>query len=297
MNMKKKISVGEAAFRTVNLSVLILISLVCIYPMWHIIMASFSVPGKLMSHSGLLLVPEGFIINAYQSAFRYEGLVRSYMNTIFIVVVGTVINLSLTIITSYFLSCKNVLYKNYVLVFIMITMYFSGGMIPLYLTVKDFKMLDSVWALIFPTAISVTNVIMMRTNFQTIPDALTESAYIDGANHFTILFKIIIPVSKAIIAVITLYYAVGHWNSWFPAMMYIKTKEKYPLQLVLREILIQAQLSMSDIGVAEAEAQKNNTADTIKYAITVISTLPILMIYPFLQKYFVKGIMIGSIKG
>ena len=187
------------------------------------------------------------------------------------------------------------MFKKPVMVMIVITMYFSGGIIPMYFTVQQLGLMDSLWSLILPSAVNTFNLIIMRTSFASIPAELEEAATVDGAGHFTMLFRIIMPVSMAVVAVVTLYYAVGHWNSWFNAMIYLTDRQKFPLQLILREILIQNDTSTMTVNVDIGE--QSLVGDTIKYAIIIVATVPILCIYPFLQKYFVKGVMIGSLKG
>lgn len=217
------------------------------------------------------------------------------MNTIFVVVVGVFINLIMTSLGAYFLSRQNLRYQKIVMVMIIITMYFSGGMIPFYFTVTGLGLQNSLWALILPTAINTYNLIIMRTSFMSIPYSLEESAKLDGAGHFRILFFIVIPLSKSILAVMLLYYAVANWNSWFNAMLFLDDRSKFPLQLVLREILIQNDTTSMTQGVGGVDI--NAVGETIKYAVIVVATLPILCVYPFIQKYFVSGVMIGAVKG
>ena len=293
--MLKKRTMSDIIFDTINTVLLLIITFACFYPIIHIVMASLSSPNELMAHSGLLFWPLNANLESYVAAFKHPRILPSYLNTLFIVVSGVCVNLVLTTIGAYFLSRKNVLFKNVVMIMIIITMYFSGGLVPIYLTVKGLGMLDTYWALIIPGAINTFNLIMMRTYFMSLPDSLEESARLDGAGHLTILTRIILPVSGPIVAVITLYYAVGHWNSWFNAMIYLKDSDKFPLQLVLREILINNDMNNMTSGVQTVD--KEPLGETIKYAIIVIATVPILLIYPFLQKYFVKGVMVGALKG
>lgn len=259
-------------------------------------MASFSQSNIYISHRGLMLYPVGTpTLFSYRAVLQNKSILSGYSNTIFIVVVGVAINILMTSLGAYFLSRKNVLWRNLVMVMIVFTMYFSGGLIPLYFTVRGVGLYDSLFSQIFPTAINTTNLIIMLTAFNAVPASLEESAKIDGANHFLILFRIIIPVTLATIAVMVLYYAVEHWNSWFNAMIFIRTREKFPLQLILREVLILGSTESMTIG-----SDVGNIAfaqETIKNAIVIVATLPILFLYPFLQRFFVKGVMIGSIKG
>lgn len=290
---KIKKSKGAAIFDTVNVTLMIVISLCMLYPMLYVIFASFSDPTAYTKHSGLLLSPAGFSLESYKLAFENPMLFRGYLNTIIIILISVTLSMILTSLCAYVLSRKDFKLRKFCTVAIVITMFFSGGMIPFYFTVKDLGLENSMWSLILPTAINTFNMIILRTSFESIPSALVESASIDGAGHWTILFRIILPLSKATLAVLVLYYAVANWNSWFNAMLFINDREKYPLQLVLREILITSDTSSMTAG----ESDREFIGETIKYAIIVISTVPILCIYPFLQKYFAKGVMVGSVKG
>ena len=290
---KIKKSKGAAIFDTVNVTLMVVISLCMLYPMLYVIFASFSDPTAFTKHSGLLLSPAGFSLESYKLAFENPMLFRGYLNTIIIILVSVTLSMILTSLCAYVLSRKDFKLRKFCTVAVVITMFFSGGMIPFYFTVKDLGLENSMWSLILPTAINTFNMIILRTSFESIPSALVESASIDGAGHWTILFRIILPLSKATLAVLVLYYAVANWNSWFNAMLFINDREKYPLQLVLREILITSDTSSMTAG----ESDREFIGETIKYAIIVISTVPILCIYPFLQKYFAKGVMVGSVKG
>ena len=219
---------------------------------------------------------------------------RGYLNTLIIVVGGTAINLLMTSLGAYVLSRPNLPYKRFMNLFVMFTMFFSGGLIPSFLVVSGMGLLDSYWAILLPGAISTYNMIVMRTSFETLPISLEESALIDGANELTVLVRIILPLSAPVVAVMLLFYGVGHWNSWFSAMIYLRTRIKYPLQLILREILVENDLNNMTVDVGSLD--KEPIGETIKYATIVVATLPILCIYPFLQKYFTKGIMIGAVK-
>lgn len=282
-------------FNLCNIVFMLAIAAVTLYPLLYVAFASFSDSHRLMAHEGLLLKPLGFNVGSYRMVFKNPMILRGYINTIIVVLLGVTVNIILSSVGAYFLSRKNVLWKNAVMIMIVVTMYFNGGLIPFYLTVKALHLDNSYLALIFPVAINTFNLIIMRTSFASIPDSLEESARIDGASHFNILLRIIIPLSKATIAVMILYYSVGHWNSWFNAMIFIRKRELFPLQLILREILIQNDTSNMSIGVDAMD--KETVAESIKYAIIIVATLPILTIYPFLQKYFVKGVMIGAVKG
>ncbi len=292
---KIKVSSGEKIFQMVSAIVAILIAFVMIYPMYYVIIASFSNAEKLVAFNGFLIKPLSPTLLAYKQAFKNPMIFKGYANTIFIVVAGVTVNMLLTSIGAYFLSCKNARLVKPCMLLITFTMFFQGGMIPFYLAVKDLGLDGSRWALIIPSAVNTFNMIIMKTSFQSLPDSLKESANIDGAGHVTILFKIVLPVSKSVLAVIALYYAVAHWNAWFNAMLFLKEREQFPLQLILREILIQNNMESMSQDVSASEL--GFISETIKYAIIVIATIPILCIYPFIQKYFEKGVMIGSLKG
>ena len=292
---KIKVSKGEKAFHIINYIILGLIILITIYPMWYILCASFSNASRLTAYSGLLWKPLEFTFKPYEYVGQNPMILKGYMNTIFVVVTGVVINIVMTSVAAYVLSRQNLMFKNAIAFFIIFTMFFSGGTIPFYFSVINLGLENSLWALILPASINTYYLIIMRTSFSSIPQSLEEAAKIDGAGHVRILVSIILPVSKAILSVMVLYYAVFHWNSWFNAMLFLSDREKYPLQLVLREILIQNDTSnmMTSVGGEE----QYSVGESIKYAVTVISTVPILCIYPFIQKYFVQGTMAGAVKG
>lgn len=290
-----KASKGEKIFNIFNIILMMLLVIVTLYPMLHIIFASFSDSNELLAHRGLLLKPIGFNVAAYGMVFKNPMIVKGYLNTLFIVVVGVSLNIFMTSLGAYVLSRKNFLWKNVIMFLIVFTMFFSGGLVPFYFTVKNLHIDNTYWSLILPVAINTFNFIIMRTSFMAIPDSLEESAKLDGASHFTILFKIILPLSLPIVAVMVLYYAVGHWNAWFNAMIFIQDRDLYPLQLILREILIQNDTASMAEGVAALDQEA--IGESIKYAVIVVATLPILCVYPFLQKYFVKGALVGAVKG
>jgi len=276
-------------------AVLLFLIVITLYPLLYVVFASLSDAGRLIAYKGLLLKPLGFSMEAYKSVMSNPGILIGYRNTLFILVAGVVVNLVMTALGAYVLSRKNVIWNKAFMLIIVFTMFFNGGLIPLYLVVKNIGLLDSLWATVIPFSISTFNLIIMRTAFMGIPDSLEESAKIDGANHFTILFRIIIPLSMPVIAVMILYYAVDKWNGWFYASVFIKSRELFPLQLVLREILI---ANSTDSMSAGADAgDRFQLAETIKYATIVVATLPVLCIYPFVQRFFVKGVMVGSLKG
>ncbi|MFC5613754.1 carbohydrate ABC transporter permease [Metabacillus niabensis] len=292
--MMKK-TLGERLFDYVNILFLVSLSIITLYPLLYILFASVSDPTYVAQNRGIMLAPKDFTLEAYTLVFKNPMIVTSYLNTLFYVVIGTTLNIFLTSLGAYALSRKNVMWANLIMFMIVFTMFFEGGLIPSYLLVSELNMIDTRWALIFPTAVSAFNLIIMRTAFQGIPASLEESARIDGANDFTILFKIILPLSLPVVSVMILFYGVYHWNSWFPAMIYLQDRELFPVQLILREILIANDTSSMTSGVGTVDAIP--IGETVKYATIVVATLPILCLYPFLQKYFVKGVMIGGIKG
>lgn len=276
--------------------ILAVMAVCCLYPVLYIVFASFSDPMRLTQHTGLLFSPLGFTLEGYKVAMGYGNIWSGYLNTIYIVVVGTTVNMLLTILAAYVTAKKEMYIHKLLNFFVIFTMFFSGGLIPTFLVVKNLNLIDNFWALILPVAINTWNLIILRTTMNGLPASLEESAKIDGANDFIILFKIVVPLVKATLAVLVLYYIVGHWNSWFNAMLYMKDRNKYPLQLILREILIaNTSNAASSMGIDLTEM--NLYKQLVKYCTTVIVTAPILFIYPFLQKYFVKGVLVGSVKG
>lgn len=295
MSLRKK-SFGEMAFNVFNVAFMTLMIVVTLYPFVYVFMSSVSDSTRLLSHTGLLLKPLGFNTEAYTMVFRNPNIISGFRNTLLIVSIGTTLNLIVTCLGAYVLSRKGVPWARPVMLMIVFTMFFSGGLIPTYLLVNNWLGLgNSLAAILIPGLISTWNLIILRTSFQSIPESLIESARIDGAQDFTILFRIVIPLSMPVIAVMILFYSVGHWNSWFSAMIYLRDRSLFPLQLILREILIQnsTQFMASDASSGDLEA----IGESIKFATIIIATVPILVVYPFLQKYFVKGVMIGSVKG
>ncbi|WP_248928084.1 carbohydrate ABC transporter permease [Paenibacillus hamazuiensis] len=293
--MNRESGAIDKLFDIIIHALLILLVAATLYPLLYVAFASISDAGELIRHKGFLYKPLGFSLEAYKSVFSNPGILTGYRNTLFIVVFGVVINLLMTALGAYVLSRKNVMWNKLFTFLIVFTMFFQGGMIPVYLTVKNVGLVNSLWSLILPFAINTFNLIIMRTAFLAVPDSLEESAKIDGANHFTILFRIIMPLSMPVIAVMILYYAVEKWNGWFWASIFLKDRELFPLQIILREILLANSTDSMSTGAAAAE--RFQIGETIKYATIMVSTIPILCVYPFVQKYFVKGVMIGAVKG
>lgn len=286
-----KPSKAERAGSAVNITVLCILTFITLYPFAYVVFASFSDPVAFMKHEGMLLAPVSFSLKAYKQVFANPTIYVGYANTIFYVVVGTFVNVLMTTTAAYVLSRKQLLLRRPLLLMFIFTMYFNGGLIPNYLLVQKLGMINSRLSLIVPVAISTYNLLIMISGFESIPVALEESARIDGANDLTILFRVIFPLAKPTIMVIMLYYAVGYWNSWFNAMIYLRDSTKMPLQIFLRDILTRNQM-----GSMNAGADIEDIGITIKYATIIVSTLPILCIYPFIQKHFVKGVMIGAVK-
>ena len=297
MRVWKKETPGEIAFDLGNKLIILLLTLLFLYPLWHVIMASFSEADRLISHVGPIVRPQGFSLRGYHAVFRNKSILTGYANTIFYVSMGTVLNIVMTTLGAFVLSRQKMLFKKFLTLFVIITMYVHAGLIPGFLLVRNLGLYNSRWALLLPGMIGTWNLIVMRTVFNQVPRSLEESAQIDGANDFTILTRIIVPVSKATIMVMVLFYAVGHWNSWFSAVIYLRDRDKYPLQLFLREILLMNNTQDSSISAADASTSDFFLlGEVIKYCAIVVSTIPILMIYPMVQKYFVKGVMMGSLK-
>lgn len=290
---KIKESFGERMYTFVVYALLACFCLLILIPLLHIIAGSFSDPMALLKGE-VTLLPKGFTLDMYKKVFRDDEIWQGYWNTIVYTVVGTTISVVLTACGAYPLSRKDFYGKNVFMGLFAFTMFFTGGMIPTYLLVKQLKMLNTIWAMVLPSAVSTYNLIIMRTFFQTtIPGELVESASLDGCNDLGVFFRIVIPLSAPIFAVMILFYGVAQWNSWFPALLYISDRSMYPLQMVLREVLIQSDISNMAGGAGDVEI----IGDGLKYATMVVATLPIMCLYPFLQKYFVKGVMIGAVKG
>ena len=274
---KIKMSIGEKIFSVINYIFLALVAAACLYPMLYVLFASFSNSNQLMRHTGILLWPQGFSTGAYEMVLKNPMIARGYLNTMLVLIMSLILQITLTSLGAYFLSRRNVMFQKPIMLLITFTMFFSGGMIPTYLNM-----------------ISVYNLIILKTSFASIPESLIEAARIDGASHLKVLFSIVLPLSKAILAVMVLYYGVGVWNGWFWASAILRDREMYPLQLVLREILLQNSTSNMTGGTGVGDVE--SVAATVKYATIMVATVPILCIYPFLQKYFAAGVMVGAVK-
>lgn len=277
--------------------VMVIVVVLTILPVLHVASISFS-SSSAINRGIVSFWPVDFSLEAYRIIMEAGTVPHAFKNSVAYTVVGTVVNLLLTVLMAYPLSRKDLPMKNFYTILITIPMFFSGGMIPSFLLINELGLYNNFWAMILPGAVSSWNLIILRTFFQSIPEEMEESARLDGANDFQILYKIIIPLSLPSLATIGMFYAVSHWNSWFNALIYFKDNTKYPLQLILREIVIQGQIAkeLAAQGIMDDDFTAI-TLESIKYATLFISMLPMLIIYPFVQKYFVKGVMIGSIKG
>lgn len=295
---KIKRAKGDLVFDTINTLLLVLVMLVVLYPLYFIVIASFSDPLEVLS-GHVIFFSKKVSLEAYKMVFRDAQILTGYRNTIFYTLLGTAVNIILTVLAAYPLSRRDLAGRKFFTVMLAVTMFFSGGLIPTYLMVSNtLHLLDTIWAMILPGAISVWNVIIVRTYFQTsIPQELSEAAMVDGCSDFMLLTKVILPLSMPVLAVMVLFYGVAHWNSFFNALIYLNDKAFYPLQLILRSILVQNTMSEDMLAEVDSLANRQVMAETIKYALIVVASAPIIAVYPFLQKYFVKGIMVGAIKG
>ena len=283
---------GEKAFKILNTLILILIMVIMIYPFWYVVVCSFSSLSHIQN-STFILWPDGIHLESYQQVFRNELVPNAYLNTIFITVVGTVLSMLLTIIGAFCLSRRNLPGHTAMTAFVVFTMLFNGGLIPTYLLVRQLKMINTLWSVIVPTAVNTYNMIIMRNFFSAVPPELEEAATIDGASQRQYLLRILLPLSGASIATITLFYAVDYWNAYFYSLIYITKREMLPMQAILRQVLMTTEIEtiMYDAAV------QTLPSEMLKDAMIVVTALPIICLYPFIQRYFVKGVMVGSLKG
>lgn len=289
---------SDKIFDIINYTFMIIILLIVIYPLYFVVIASFSSPNEVAAGNVTLWI-KGFNIKGYSEIFKFKKIWVGYFNSIIYMVVGTSINLIATIPAAFAFSRKEMLGSKFLLYLFTFTMFFGGGLIPTYLLIQSLHMYNTIWALTLPGAVSVYNLIVARTFFEiNIPNELYEASAVDGCDYFKYFFKVVLPISKPIIAVMLLIYAVGHWNSYFSALIYIKDNWKMPLQVVLREILIQSSnvSNLSNASMARLEEQRQ-LAELIKYGVIIVSSLPVLIMYPFVQKHFIKGMMLGAVKG
>ncbi|WP_337098394.1 carbohydrate ABC transporter permease [Paenibacillus sp. YIM B09110] len=290
-------SKGDLAFDIANYTLLTIAMLLILYPLYFVFIASFSDPNMIYSGQ-IWLLPKGLTLDGYERIFADATIWIGYGNSLLYAVVGTLISVAVTLLAAYPLARRDFVGRGLFMWFFMFTMFFGGGLIPTYLLIKDLHMINTIWALVIPGAGSVFNIIIVRTFFQsTIPDEMREAAFIDGCSNTRFFFSMVLQLSKPIIAVMVLYHVVGFWNGFFDAMIYLNEESKYPLQLVLRNILVQNQVNGSMMIDVESYAAKLRVTELIKYGVIIIASLPLLILYPFLQRYFVKGVMIGSIKG
>lgn len=290
-------STVDNIFDAINTILLVFIVIIILYPLIFVVSASFSNP-LLVMQGKIRLLPKELTTIGYERIFANEDIMTGYRNTLIYTVVGTLLNLVMTIAGAYPLSKKKFYGRNLIMGMFTFTMLFSGGLIPTYLVIKQLNLINNFWVMILPGAVSVYNMVIMRTFFQTtIPTEIEEAAAIDGSSNIQTLIKIVLPLSVPIISVMVIFYGVGHWNAYFNALIYISERSKFPLQLILREILIQNQMDdMMNIDT-ESIAQQQLMAETIKYAVIIVASVPVLLLYPILQKHFVKGVMIGAVKG
>jgi len=296
--MKIRRSIPEKIFDGCNILLMLLISIAMVYPFYYMLIISLSDNVSVMTHQ-VNLLPANPTLKAYAAVFRDPLILRGFMNSFIYMIVGTAINMAMTALCAYPLSRADFQGRSVFMKLIVFTMFFNGGMIPLFLLVSKLQLLDSIWAIVLPGAISVFNMILMRSFFEGIPFALTESAYMDGANDLYIFGRIILPLSMPIVVTLILFYAVGQWNAFLGPLLYLTEKAKYPIQLFVRNIVIEGQTA--DLGMSmnlnEAAGSSAVSEKSIKYAIILSAALPVMLIYPFIMKYFQKGVMIGSVKG
>lgn len=285
-------------FDKIVMAVGMMIIVVVAYPLVYAVSASFSDPETIFTGE-MWLFPKGFNLNAYKEVFKSRDIFIGYKNTVIYAVTGTVINVVATTMAAYPLSRPDLAGRNGITFFLTFTLFFGGGMIPTYLTIQSLNMVDTFWVMVVPGAVSVTNMIIMRNFFKhSIPGELIEAAYVDGCSNIGNMLRVVLPLSKSILAVMVIFYFVGHWNSYFDALMYLSDKSRYPLQVFLRQILVQNQPGDIIGGTGSTDsAQLQLLFETLKYAVILVSSLPVLLLYPLMQKHFVKGIMIGSVKG
>ena len=293
MPVTKRIS----TFNFVNTSILIIVLLVVLYPLYFIVIASISDPNLVLGGK-VLLIPKGISLNAYERVFSDDFIWSGYLNTIFLTVVGTFISLAVTITAAFALSFKHLKGRNIIMVYFIITMFFNGGLIPFYLLVNDLGLINTYWALLLPTALNVWNLIVARIFLQnSLPPELYDAARMDGCSQAKYFLKVALPISTTILVIIGLFYAIVRWNAYFDAMIFLNDRKRYPLQLIIRGILIESEASSMMMSDIETQREQRRMAELLKYGIIVVSSAPLIMVYPFLQKYFIKGILIGSIKG
>ncbi|GLO67903.1 carbohydrate ABC transporter permease [Oceanobacillus kimchii] len=295
-----RFSLSDKAFDRLNILFVSIITIIIIYPLIFVLSASISDP-QAVNTGKMWLWPVDITFDGFQRVFQNDAIWTGYKNTIIYTIVGVLVHLFVLLPAAYALSRKELLGKKLWLWFILFTMLFNGGLIPTYLVVRNLQMLDTMWAIVIPGVVGAWSILVARTFFQqTIPDQLVEASKIDGASDFYLFIKVVLPLSLPIIAVMALFHGVALWNQYFNALIYLRTEDKFPLQLILRQILILNEVNASSIsnaaGSAQSFAEQVKTASLVKYAVIIVSALPLLIVYPFLQRFFVKGVLIGSVK-
>lgn len=288
---------GDKAFDTIVFILMFLFLLICLYPLYFILIASISDP-NLVSTGQVLFYPRGITFNGYERIFNYRKIWSGYRNTLIYTTLGTTINVIITVFAGYALSRKTLVGRQFFLIMFVFTMFFNGGMIPTYMVVSRLGLINTIWAMVLPNAMQVWNLMIARSFFEsTIPEDLRSAAFIDGAGNLRFFFQIALPLSKAIVSVMVLFYAISHWNAFFNAFIYLESDALYPLQVILRDILISNQPDPTMIDDIATLLEKQKVAEMLKYGLIVVASLPVLALYPFVQRYFVTGVMVGSIKG
>lgn len=296
LSKNKSIKPGDKVFDVVNTLLLVVIFIIILYPLYYIVIASFSDPDLVLT-GRIFLLPKGFQLESYKKVFGNGEIMDGYLHTIMYAAVGTCINLAVTLAAGYALSRPDLRGRKGFTLFFVFTMFFGGGTVPTYMLVRNLHLLNTFWAMVIPNAMSVWNLILCRNFFESnIPKELLEVSQIDGCRNDYFFYKIVLPLSKALIAVMVLFYAVGHWNSYMQPLLYLSDRSKYPLQLVLKNILISSQPDASLAGMTD-RAEMYKQTEMLKYALVVVSSVPMIVLYPFVQKYFVQGVMVGSVKG
>jgi multiple sugar transport system permease protein/putative aldouronate transport system permease protein len=294
---KVRLSTGDRVFYITTETLITIFFIIVLYPLIYVVSSSFS-DGKAVLAGRVFLLPVDIGIEGYKIVFKYKEVFHSFVNSVWYSSLGTSINLAMTMMCAYALARRTLPFRNIFMFMFTFTMFFNGGMIPNYMLIRNLGIMNTTWALVLPGAISVYNMIIARTFLQsTIPNEMLEAAQIDGCNDVRFFFQMVLPLSKALIAVLCVYYVVGHWNSWFNAFIYINAREKYPLQLVLREILINNTFDAQRQMDPELVRKMQGISDLMKYSLIVIASTPMMLVYPFAQKFFIQGVMIGSIKG
>ena len=294
---KIQTGLGDKTFDTIVFVLMTVFLLICLYPLYFIIIASISDP-YMVSSGKVLFYPRGITFNGYERIFNYAKIWTGYRNTLLYTTLGTTINVIITVTAGFALSRKTLVGRKPILLMFIFTMFFNGGMIPTYMVVDSLGLINTIWAMVLPNALQVWNLMIARSFFEsTIPEDLRSAAFIDGAGNLRFFFQIVMPLSKAIVSVMVLFYAISHWNAFFNAFIYLESDKLYPLQVVLRDILVSNQPDPTMIDDLATLIERQKVAEMLKYGLIVVASLPVLILYPFVQRYFVTGVMVGSIKG